>query len=59
MKSSIASKLAQLTLRLEELNHLLSEETVTANLDNYRRLTREHSEIAPVVKLFQSYRRSE
>jgi peptide chain release factor 1 len=59
MKSSIAAKLAQLTLRLEELNHLLSAETVTADLDNYRKLTREHSEIAPVVELYQSYRRSE
>jgi len=59
MKSSIAAKLAQLALRLEELNHLLSAETVTANLDNYRKLTREHSEIAPVVALYQSYRRSE
>jgi len=59
MKSSIAAKLAQLTLRLDELNHLLSEETVTANLDIYRKLTREHSEIAPVVELYQSYGRSE
>ena len=59
MKSSIAAKLAQLTIRLDELNHLLSEETVTANLGNYRKLTREHSEIAPVVELYQAYRRSE
>ena len=59
MKSSIAAKLAQLTLRLGELNQLLSSENVTANLDNYRKLTREHAEIAPVVELYQSYRRSE
>jgi len=59
MKSSIAAKLAQLTLRLNELNQLLSAETVTANLDNYRKLTREHAEIAPVVELYQSYRKSE
>jgi peptide chain release factor 1 len=59
MKSSIAAKLAQLTLRLGELNQLLSSENVTANLDNYRKLTREHAEIAPVVDLYQSYRRSE
>ena len=59
MKSSIAAKLAQLTLRLDELNHLLSAETVTANLDNYRKLTREHSEIAPVVELYQAYRQGE
>ena len=59
MKSSIASKLAQLTRRLDELNQLLSAETVTADLDNYRKLTREHAEIAPVVELYQAYRKSE
>ena len=59
MKASIAGKLAQLTLRLDELNHLLSSENVTANMESYRRLTREHAEIGPVVKLYQSYRKSE
>ena len=59
MKESIAAKLAQLTLRLEELNGLLSSENVTANLDTYRKLTREHAEITPVVELYQAYRASE
>ena len=59
MKQSIAARLAQLTLRLDELNRLLSSETATADLDNYRKLTREHAEIAPVVELYRSYRRSE
>jgi peptide chain release factor 1 len=59
MKSSIAAKLTQLSARLEELNHLLSAETVTSDLDNYRRLTREHAEIAPVVELFKAYRLAE
>ena len=59
MKSSIASKLTQLTLRLEELNQLLSSETATANMDNYRKLTREHSELTPVVELYRDYRKSE
>jgi peptide chain release factor 1 len=59
MKESIAAKLAQLTLRLEELNGLLSAEAVTANLDNYRRLTREHAEIGPVVELYRAYRKGE
>jgi peptide chain release factor 1 len=59
MKQSIAAKLAQLTLRLEELNRLLSSENVTADLDNYRKLTREHAEIAPVVDLFRSYQANE
>jgi peptide chain release factor 1 len=59
MKQSIAAKLAQLTLRLEELNRLLSSESATANLDTYRKLTREHAEIAPVVELYRSWQRSE
>jgi len=59
MKPSIAAKLAQLSARLEELNGLLSSERVTADLDNYRRLTREHAEIAPVVALYSAYRAAE
>ena len=59
MKSSIAAKLLQLTLRLEELNQLLSSETATANLDTYRKLTREHADITPVVELYRSYRKGE
>ncbi len=59
MKPSIAAKLAQLKTRLEELNHLLSAENLTSNMENYRKLTREHAEIAPVVELYESYRRSE
>jgi peptide chain release factor 1 len=59
MKASIAAKLAQLSGRLEELNRLLSAENATANLDVYRKLTREHAEIAPVVELYQRYREGE
>jgi peptide chain release factor 1 len=56
MKQSIAAKLAQLSRRLEELDRLLSSETATADLDSYRKLTREHAEIAPVVELYHAYR---
>ena len=59
MKPSIASKLAQLSARLEELNALLSSEDVTRNLENYRKLTREHAEISPVVELYHAYTKSE
>ncbi len=59
MKASIAAKLAQLSARLEELNQLLSSENVTADLDNYRRLSREHAEISPVVKLYERHRAAE
>jgi peptide chain release factor 1 len=59
MKPSIASKLAQLSARLEELGALLSGEDVTKNLDNYRKLTREHAEIMPVVELYNAYKAAE
>jgi len=59
MKPSIGAKLTQLSARLEELNQLLSSENVTADLSNYRKLSREHAEIAPVVELFESYRATE
>ena len=59
MKPSISSKLTQLSLRLEELNALLGSQDVTSDMDTYRRLTREHSEITPVVELYQAYRSAE
>jgi peptide chain release factor 1 len=59
VKPSIASKLGSLAARLEEISRLLASEGVTADLDNYRKLTREHAEIAPVVELFAAYQRSE
>lgn len=59
MNKSIAAKLTQLSVRLEELNRLLSSETITANLDNYRKLSRERAEIAPVVELYDAYLQSE
>jgi peptide chain release factor 1 len=59
MKPTIASKLAQLSARLEELNMLLSSEDVTRDMDNYRRLTREHAEIDPVVELYAAYGKAE
>ena len=55
MKPSIAGKLEQLSRRLAELDRLLSSETATADLDTYRKLSREHAGIAPVVALYQAY----
>ena len=59
MKPSIAAKLDQLSNRLEEINRLLGSESATASMDNYRKLTREHAELGPVVELYRSYRSSE
>ncbi|MCX4165834.1 MULTISPECIES: peptide chain release factor 1 [Paraburkholderia] len=56
MKTSMQSKLDQLTTRLAELNDLLSREDITANLDQYRKLTREHAELGPVVEQYAQWR---
>jgi len=57
MKPSIVKKLDTLHDRLEEIGHLLSQENVTNDLDNYRKLTREHAEITPVVEVYEEYRK--
>ena len=49
MKASLANRLDQLTTRLAELDRLLSDPKVTDNLDRYRKLTREHADLAPIV----------
>ncbi|WP_175164745.1 peptide chain release factor 1 [Paraburkholderia fynbosensis] len=56
MKTSMQRKLDQLTTRLAELNDLLSREDVTSNLDQYRKLTREHAELGPVVEHYALWR---
>jgi peptide chain release factor 1 len=53
------SKLDQLTERLEELNDLLMQEGVTSDMDVYRKLTREHAELGPLVALYKSYRQAD
>ena len=57
MKSSIAAKLAQLSRPPGGVECACSSsEDVTADMDSYRKLTREHAEIAPVVELYSAYR---
>lgn len=56
MKPSIVGKLEQLSRRLAELDRFLSSESATADLDAYRKLSREHAGIAPVVALYHAYR---
>ncbi len=58
MKKSISDKLGQLSGRLAELDLLLASETAARDLDAWRRLSREHAEIAPVVALYAEYRKA-
>ena len=59
MKPSIAAKLDSLARRLEELNQLLSSERAARDRDQFRRLSREHAEITPVVERYREYRSAE
>jgi peptide chain release factor 1 len=59
MKPSIREKLENLSERLVELDRLLASEGATSNMDNYRKLTREHADIGPVVALYAQWVRAE
>lgn len=56
MKKSIYDKLEHLAERLAELDGLLGTEGATQDMESYRRLSREHAEITPVVELFHAWR---
>jgi peptide chain release factor 1 len=58
MKPALLARLRQLAARLDELNQLLASQEITADLAQYRRLSREHAEIAPVVERFRAYERT-
>ena len=53
------AKLDHLDTRLAELNSLLTSEEATKDMDAYRKLTREHSDIATVVEQFGLYKQAE
>ena len=59
MKPSILTKLAQLSDRLDEVTGLLGDPDVTRDMDAYRRLTREHAELTPVVEQYLAWRQTE
>ncbi len=58
MNQSICDKLEQLTGRLDELDRMLSSGEATRDMDDYRKLSREHAELGPVVALYQSWRQT-
>src|SRR5262245_26372462 len=59
MKTSIAAKLDQARQRLSDISALLSSENATRDLEQFRKLSREHAELEPVVELFNRYRDAE
>ena len=59
MKPSMQKKLAGLSDRIQELNTLLSSETITNDMDQYRKITKEHSDITPIVDEYLAYKKNE
>jgi peptide chain release factor 1 len=59
MKPSIAQKLANLADRLEEVGQLLASEEATRDMDSFRKLSREHAELTPVVELYRRFQQTE
>ena len=59
MKQSIRDKLENLVARLDELDRILASSEATRDMDQYRKLSREHAELGPVVALYQTWRQTE
>ena len=55
MKPSLLVKLQQLAERLNAVDRLLSEPEIASRMDDYRKLTKERAELAPVVQELHTY----
>ncbi|MBV2181356.1 MAG: peptide chain release factor 1 [Castellaniella sp.] len=58
MKSSMRSRLEQLSHRLAEIDALLAEPDSADDMDRFRKWTRERAELEPVVTVFESWERT-
>jgi len=59
MKESIINKLDNLQDRYQELEALLSDAEIISNQERFRALSKEFSEIEPVVKSFEQFRKTQ
>jgi peptide chain release factor 1 len=59
MKPSLAAKLQSLAERHQELNLLLAAEDAAADMERFRKLSREHAELTPLVEHYQAYRQAQ
>ena len=59
MIESILSKLSEVSERYVEIENLLSQPDITSNQENYIKLSKEYSDLSPIVKAFKDYLQSE
>jgi len=50
-------KIQDLEIRFQELESLLSDPTVIANQPEFRKLSREHADLAPLIEAFRRYKK--
>ena len=55
MNQSILTKLEQLSMRLEEINALLSDQSIASDQNQFRELSIEHAQLSPVNDQYQQY----
>ena len=55
MKLSMQNKLSNLSKRIEELNVELSREGATKDMERFKKISKEHSDILPVVDIYKDY----
>jgi len=59
LKEALRNRLEGFVGRLEELNALLASENAARDLDQLRKLSREHAELSLVMDLYDRYRQAE
>ena len=59
MKPTLRAKLDSLVGRLEDLNGLLASESAARDMEQFRKLSREHAELSTLASLYESYRKAE
>ena len=55
MHQSIITKLEQLSMRLEEINALLSEQSIASDQNKFRELSIEHSQLSEINDQYNQY----
>ena len=55
MKPTLRAKLESLAARLDELDRLLSSQDATRDMESFRRLSREHSELSSLIGLYRRF----
>ena len=55
MNQSILTKLEQLSMRLEEINAMLSDQYIAADQNKFRELSIEHSQLSPINDKYIKY----